>query len=225
MSVLDAGCGSGAITAGIARAVGSSGHVLGIDRDEALLDIARQQHAALANLEFRSADILAFEGETRFDVVSAARVLQWISNPLEAIRRMAGAAKPGGLVIALDYTHEDNTWDPAPPREFQIFWQAFLDWRRANGWDNRMAEHLPHLFAQAGLERVETRDSSQTGSRGDSLWLHVIETLGPSLVAAGYLTEERRLAALEGYSYFIANHLMAQRLAMSTVEGRTPART
>ena len=49
MSVLDAGCGTGAITADIARMVGPEGHVLGIDRDESLLVQARQEHHAIPN--------------------------------------------------------------------------------------------------------------------------------------------------------------------------------
>jgi ubiquinone/menaquinone biosynthesis C-methylase UbiE len=42
--VLDVGCGTGAITAGVARRVASEGKVLGVDRDEGLLTQARQDH-------------------------------------------------------------------------------------------------------------------------------------------------------------------------------------
>ncbi len=43
-SVLYVGCGTGAITVGIARAVGREGFVLGIDRDSLHLDSARKNH-------------------------------------------------------------------------------------------------------------------------------------------------------------------------------------
>jgi ubiquinone/menaquinone biosynthesis C-methylase UbiE len=49
LSVLDVGCGTGAITAGIARAVAPAGRVVGMDRDESLLDIARREHEAIPN--------------------------------------------------------------------------------------------------------------------------------------------------------------------------------
>ena len=52
MAVLDVGAGTGAITAGIARAVGPSGTVLGIDRDETMVRLAREHHAGVANLAF-----------------------------------------------------------------------------------------------------------------------------------------------------------------------------
>src|SRR5437763_1221574 len=52
----------------------------------------------------------------------------------------------GGVVIVLDYDQAANAWAPEPPRTFRVFYRAFLDWRRANGWDNEMASHLPALF-------------------------------------------------------------------------------
>src|SRR5438309_11684352 len=76
--VLDVGCGSGAITAGIAKAVGPHGSVLGIDRDPALLELARTEYAMLPNLQFECGDATALQFEARFDVVTAARTLQWI---------------------------------------------------------------------------------------------------------------------------------------------------
>src|ERR1051326_6177360 len=76
LSVLDIGCGTGAITAGVAKAVGPHGHVVGIDRDEALLKIARTEHARLPNIRFKLGDVTALTSCTQFDIVSAARTLQ-----------------------------------------------------------------------------------------------------------------------------------------------------
>ena len=78
MSVLDVGCGTGAITVGIAGQVGPARRVLGIDRDESLLSIARREHGGVPNLEFQRADVLDLMIEPGFDIVTAARALQWI---------------------------------------------------------------------------------------------------------------------------------------------------
>src|SRR5215813_10094942 len=69
LSVLDVGCGTGAIAAGIAKAVGPSGYVVGIDRDEALLDLARTEHAMLPNLQFECGDATALSFRAQFDIV------------------------------------------------------------------------------------------------------------------------------------------------------------
>src|ERR1039457_3349568 len=178
MIVLDVGCGTGAITAGIAKVVGPAGRALGIDRDGAQVAQARQEHAGVPNLSFEEGDALSmtFEGrfdivtaartlqwlsrpsmtfEGRFDIVTAARTLQWLSRPGEAVARMTKAAKPGGRVVVLDYNHESNSWDPDPPEAFRRFYRAFLEWRKENQWDNRMADRLPDLFRAAGIAGVQ----------------------------------------------------------------------
>src|SRR4051794_2232473 len=123
MSVLDVGCGTGAITAGIARAVGPSGRAVGVDRDEAMLEIARREHS---DVEFVQGDALDLPYDAEFDIATAARALQWIADPARAVAGMARAVKPGGIVIALDYNHDRNLWAPDPPPEFARFYAAFL---------------------------------------------------------------------------------------------------
>src|SRR4051812_33160504 len=165
MSVLDVGCGTGAITEGIARAV-VPGEVVGIDRDASLLP---------ASGTFLVQDATTMEFDRRFDVVTAARALQWMSDPAEAVRRMARAAKPGGLVVALDYNHAKNTWNPPPPVEFQRFYHQFLAWREQNGWNNVIADELPAMFAAAGLTGIETHNSDQDADR---IWFTVLDHIG-----------------------------------------------
>lgn len=193
VSVLDIGCGTGAITAGIARV---AGRVLGIDRDSELIEQAQSLHPA-ANLSFMTGDVFGFETDERFDIVNAARVLQWIGDPGAAVRRMAELATAGGMVVVLDYNHAENRLDPKPPPEFARFYQAFLDWRAGHGWDNRMGDHLPGLFETAGLSDIHSTVEDEVSST--SLWPPVMETLGPRMVAEGALSEEERMAALVSF--------------------------
>jgi SAM-dependent methyltransferase len=205
MSVLDVGCGTGAITEGIARAV-APGEVIGIDRDASLLPPSER---------FVAQDALTMEFEGRFDVVTAARAVQWMTDPAEVVRRMARAAKRGGLVVVLDYNHRDNAWKPAPPIEFRRCYDQFLAWREQNGWNNAIADRLPELFAAAGLTGIETHISDEIDGRGASLWLHVIESIGPKFMSAA---ERSVVASL--YEEYIHTRLDRQTLAMRTVVGR-----
>jgi SAM-dependent methyltransferase len=233
MTVLDVGCGTGAITADIAKVVGRGGMVVGLDRDDANLAIARQEHGDTDNLRFENGDILTidFEGDFNrgFDIVTAARTLQWISGPGRAVGQMKRAAKAGGWVVILDYNLEDTRWEPDPPADFQRFYRAFLDWRTSNNWDNRMAGHLPELFHSAGLTAVEIHSCDEIVQRGDSdffdpyasgIWQYVIRTLGPQLVHDHFLEESERCRAEEDYERYVQTILQRQTHSMSTVEGR-----
>ncbi len=84
MAVLDVGCGTGAITAGIAKMVRPGGAVVGLDRDDDanLEDRPGKNIPASANWRrVEHGDILSFDIESRFDIVTAARTLQWIGEP------------------------------------------------------------------------------------------------------------------------------------------------
>jgi SAM-dependent methyltransferase len=227
--VLDVGCGTGAITAGIARAVKPEGHVVGVDRDEGLLEIARTEHAEIENLQFECGDATALKFRAQFDVVTSARVLQWIAEPRLAIENMRHAAKGGGVVVVLDYNHTQNQWEPEPPPEFRVCYDAFLAWRRANGWDNEMADHLPGLFRSAGLASVSSRAQDEVVKRGEPefawqsyLWTGALQHVAKQLVAAGFCTEVQLEIAREVYDSWVRTELFQQTLALRATIGSVP---
>jgi len=229
MSVLDVGCGTGAISAGIAGAVGPDGQVVGIDRDEGLVDLARREHGTLPNLRFELGDVTTMDYRAQFDVVTAARTLQWIARPEIALAKIRDAARPGGMIVVLDYSHVKNQWKPEAPPAFQHFYQAFLAWRQANHWDNRMADHLPTLFQAAGLVETESHIQDEIVERGDAdfaersaLWAEVIERTGEQLVKAQCCTQSQLQEAHETYTAWVRTEFLQQSLWMRTVTGRVP---
>src|SRR5688500_8868354 len=113
LKVLDVGCGTGAITSDVAEAVGPGGLAVGTDVNHGLLQRARERTAARPGLHFARADIFAMPFEPAFDIVTAARVLQWLARPADAVAAMARVTTPGGLVLVLDYDHEAIRWTPA----------------------------------------------------------------------------------------------------------------
>jgi SAM-dependent methyltransferase len=212
---------------GIAQAVGPMGRVVGVDRDEGLLQFAVRSHARLPNLHFTRADAAALPFRDCFDIVTAARMVQWISDPGRAVRSLTGGVKPGGLLVVLDYDHRLNRWEPDPPPEFGAFYEAFLAWRESHGWDNRMAGHLPELFRAAGLEAVESHPQDEVAERGQAgfdeaaaLWSRVMENAGGQAVREGFLREAQLREAGECYRGWAQSDLRTQRLAMRTVTGR-----
>ena len=231
LSVLDVGCGTGAITKGIAEAVGPGGTVVGVDRDPAHVERAGVHCAGLPHLRFEVGDATRLAYEAAFDIVTAARALQWIADVGAAIRSMAQAARPGGRLVLLDYNHAHNAWDPAPPAAFAAFYAAFLAWRAANGWDNLVADRLPDLLRDAGLERIHSVDQSVTSVTGEpdfdertALWIEVIDNLGPTLVAAGACEASLVDAARHAYDAWRRTDLLRHVLSMRAIEALVPGR-
>src|SRR5262245_60653076 len=84
LRVLDIGCGTGSITAGIAQAVAPDGYAIGVDINTTLIEEARRSHIEISNLSFTVSDVYSIPFLNAFDVVNAARTLQWLSRPADA---------------------------------------------------------------------------------------------------------------------------------------------
>lgn len=229
MTVLDVGCGPGAITADIANTIAPDGYAVGVDRDESLLELARRDRAGASNVRFVQGDVLSLDLGEQFDIVTSARTLQWVNDPSRAIDRLRHHAKPGGRVVILDYNHEDNAWTPEPPESFRIFYRAFLEWRSARQWDNRMADQLPQLFADNGLADITVHVNDEVSRRGEAefaaaatIWVDVIQKLGAEIVKAGFISEMDVPRAEASYRDFVREGLEEQRLSLRTIEGRVP---
>jgi SAM-dependent methyltransferase len=227
--VLDIGCGTGAITRGIAEAVAPHGYAIGVDVHHGLIAQAHQAHHAVPVLAFAVTDIHALPFQAAFDIVTAARVLQWLADPLAALRMMARVARPGGRVLVLDYQHERIAWEPDPPASMQTFYAAFLRWRAEAGMDNALADHLPGLYAQAGLDAITVTPQHEVSRRGDpdfatrlGIWADVAATRGHQMVADGVITDVQRAAADVEYRVWIQDQAMAQTMHMVAVEGLRP---
>ena len=207
MSVLDVGCGPGTLTAEIARRV-DPGAVVGMDANPEMIRAAEAASppGSIPNLVFYTGDIRASSWDGEFDVVNAARTLQWIPDPDAALRRMALAAAPGGLVVVLDFDHTRAEWSD-PPKAWMRFYAAFLAWRAAGGLDNAIARRLPALAEAAQLVTIQLRPQVTTVRAGDAdffrvagLWRMVTESRGRQMVAAGQITDDERSAALDAFT-------------------------
>lgn len=212
MRVLDVGCGTGAISAGIADMVGEAGTVVGIDSSPHLIAKGREDHAQIRHLTLLEADLFTWSPNEKFDLIVSARVLQWLNNPAEALLKFKSLLNPGGIVSILDYNHNLLEWTPAPPESMQQFYAAFLKWRADAGMNNEIADHLPGLFKQSGFHAIETLNADEVYQRGSAsfagkmgIWSKVAELRGPQMVQGGYITDAARIQAIHEYDTWIAD--------------------
>ncbi|HEX4758858.1 MAG TPA: methyltransferase domain-containing protein [Terracidiphilus sp.] len=226
MKVLDVGCGTGAITADIATRVGPSGSVHGIDRDATLIVIAQNSHSAIPNLTFEVIDVLALSTDRRYDLVTTARTLQWISEPVNAIRKMVQCLIPQGVIALLDFNHEEASWVPSAPREFMAFYSAFLEWRKSHHWMNDIAEHLGDMLRQADVADIQVLSADERISREHSdfedratIWVKVIESLGSLIQKEKLLSASDLQRARESYLRFVKIELEVHTIKMREAIG------
>lgn len=156
MRVLDAGCGPGTVTAGLARAV-SPGEVIGLDAVPEVLDHARA-HAAeegVDNVTFVAGDVYALEfPDAHFDVAYANQLLQHLTDPVRAIQEMRRVLKPGGLLAVRDADYDTMCPHPKFP-EFQDWNRLYHEVAYRNHAEPDAGRTLPAWVRTAGFPEIE----------------------------------------------------------------------
>lgn len=118
---IDAGCGTGDTTAALARAVGSAGHVLGVDISQPLIEAARAQQLANATFVLGDATIQPFD-ELSVDLLFSRFGVMFFADPVTAFRNLRSALKPDGRLVFLCWrTPSENPWGLVPFRAAQPF--------------------------------------------------------------------------------------------------------
>lgn len=100
--ILDVGCGTGQLTAEIARA---GAQVTGIDSSDTMIEQAR---ANFPDLRFENVDVRSMNFRETFDAVFSNAVLHWIKEPEVAIANMARALKKDGRLV-VEFGGRGNT--------------------------------------------------------------------------------------------------------------------
>jgi ubiquinone/menaquinone biosynthesis C-methylase UbiE len=153
--ILDVGCGIGTDTVQLARLVGPSGHVMGIDASgtmiaEASRSAAERGSSMWTNHELGDAASLRFETGS-FDACRSERLFQHLWRPQQALTEMVRVTKTGGWIVVLDTDWGTLSID-SPELQIERKLARFLaESFLPNGYSGRQ---LRRLFKDQKLEEI-----------------------------------------------------------------------
>lgn len=109
MHVLEVGCGSGAFTTFVARAVGIKGEVYALDIQPGMLMQLKEKLSRPENRDIRNTTLI--EGDANklpfddnlFDLVYAITVLQEIPGKNKVLKEIKRVLKPGGILAVTEF--------------------------------------------------------------------------------------------------------------------------
>jgi ubiquinone/menaquinone biosynthesis C-methylase UbiE len=160
--VIDLACGTGIVARTAALQVAPTGHVMGLDVNDAMLGVAgAQPQPPGAAIEWRLGNAAALPfADATFDVVLCQQGLQHIEDREAAVREMRRVLVPGGRAVVSMFSQRTD----------QEVWEAvtapFLGGDAAarlgrGPWRRLSASELSALFRDAGFHSVELQTRSR----------------------------------------------------------------
>jgi SAM-dependent methyltransferase len=151
---LDVGCGPGFLTCELARAVGETGRIVGIDASEEMLASARaraERENVADRVELRPADAarLDFPAES-FDFAVAVQVYLYVPDVECALGDAARVLRPGGRLVVVDTDWDSCVWLTSDRERHRRVMEA----RMAEFAQPHLPPRLPGLLGRAGLRVV-----------------------------------------------------------------------
>jgi SAM-dependent methyltransferase len=193
---LDAGCGTGALTATVLAAANPMS-VTGIDPSVPFIDTARS-HIPDPRARFEVADARSIPlDDASTDIAVSGLCLNFVPEPGQALAELARVTRPGGTIAAY-------VWDYAGGMQMlRCFWDSAITLDPAAAMLDEgprfplcAPEPLLATFAAAGLRDVETApiDIETRFTDFDDYWQPFEGGAGPAPTYVQQLTQPRREA-------------------------------
>jgi ubiquinone/menaquinone biosynthesis C-methylase UbiE len=205
MRVLDLGCGAADVSLLAAELVGSTGSVVGIDRNEKVLAVAaeRARVAGFQQISFQEASLETFSSSEPFDLVIGRYILIHQSDPVGFLRAAARLVKPGGC-IAFHEIRLIQMFDSRPPVPLWQVTGNFIQLACQSALPHYdVSNRLIEYFSESGLPQPDLFCETPVGGGIDSpLYAWMAETLQsflPQLAKMGIgAAESVGIETLEG---------------------------
>lgn len=192
--VLDIGSGLGQMSIAMARVVGATGRVVGIERSadqiakaSSGLREAGQAARDLAGVEFRQGDGLRpplLESELgSFDVAFTRFLLEHVPDPLAVVEQMVRSVRPGGQIVLADDDHDVLRLQPEP-EGFARVWRAYMELYTTVGNDPAVGRRLVQLLHQAGASPTRNAWVWFGSCSGDPMFGAIVANLAGVLCGA-----------------------------------------
>ncbi|MFS0726606.1 class I SAM-dependent methyltransferase [Paenibacillus sp. 1P07SE] len=165
--ILDAGCGSGDLTARIAA---SGAAVQGIDSSAEAIARARVQHP---QLDLQVSDLTSYRSAHPYDAVFSHAVLHWVADAEAAAASIRLALRPGGRFVA-EFAGQGNTAAILTGLEQVLTSQGYA-WEGRNPWYHPTIGQYASLLERIGFRVTYAQHTGHArplqGEDGLQRWL------------------------------------------------------
>ena len=170
---LSIGCGPGFEPAELAPVVGADGRVLGVDRSDAMLELASDRCREYGHLSLAAADATALPVATdTVDAATAVQVYEYVPDVDAALAELNRVLAPDGSAVICDADWDGVVWRSPNPKRMARVLDAFDD----HCPHPRLGSRLAPKLRAAGLrvEAVEPTTVVETSLDDDAFATHLL---------------------------------------------------
>ena len=212
IQVLDAGCGTGAISRMIAREI-APGKVYGVDIDPVFIGEAERLATKkdFRNIHYQLGDIgnLEFDDDF-FDVTYCRLVLMHVKDPVSVLSEFKRVTKQNGIIAVSDFDDGAIVVYPPFPKGAKL-WDKFGEMAKSRGDDRYIGRKLFSFFSQIGLESIKiipvpivfTQQAPHLLQLAMSVPIELLRTEKEALISQGYTTGQDYEEGLEEINQFL----------------------
>lgn len=181
--VLDVGAGTGQFTRLMAKQLPRHSTIISVehnpDQVEAALQLAdADSHHCVIDFRIGDATQLPLEANEsgHVDLAHCRFLLEHVTRPLDVVKAMVSAVKPGGRVVLLDDDHELIRFWPEP-EGLAAAWKAYYRSYHQLGNDPLIGRKLVSLLYQAGAKPSRTDQVFYGACAGSAPFQGIVENL------------------------------------------------
>jgi len=207
MHCADIGCGIGDMTFMMAKLVGKSGSVIGIDRNSDVIEVCKKRAAKenITNVKFFVGDVYDNElSKDSFDLVFSRFLFQHLEEPKRALKAMTKLVTVGGMVVAEENDHD--IWLTYPSSAgLEKLRRVYVDLLGLSNCDELIARKLYKLFSECGLNASVGSYCICIPMNGpyNTIGMLTAESLKPRILKAKLMSEAEfieMMAELQNYT-------------------------
>jgi predicted O-methyltransferase YrrM len=158
MICLDAGSGAGHVSRSLARRVGPSGRVVGLERDPVKLAAARAEteREGLRHVEYREADVTTWSEPGTYDVVYGRFIVSHLRDRPAFVRRLWESLRAPGTLILEDIDFGGAFCHPVDPA-YSRYCELYTEVIDRRGGDANVGPRLYRLCLAAGFGELQVQ--------------------------------------------------------------------
>ena len=168
------GAGGGSVAGWLSDRVGPTGHVVAVDLDARFLTPLTNR----PNVQLVEADLATIElASGSFDVVHTRNVLVHLPDPDEAVTKLVGSVRPGGVLLL-----EEPDYYPLPRTSSPLFARVMAPLAKRLRWARRLPALLSGLPEISEISVFVEADMLQGATPLAAFWAATINTAAEILI-------------------------------------------